>query len=200
MEIVLATRNKKKVIEIQRILDGLDIRFLTLDDFPECPEVLEDALTFEGNALKKAIAIANCADKIAVSDDSGLEVYALNGAPGVMSARYSGPGADDCANNEKLLDEMKSVVSKSRGARFICIIAIAFPDGKTEIFQGTVEGNIVKKPVGTMGFGYDPLFCPNGFSKTFAEMNPDEKDAISHRRSALEKLRAYLNDLSFNYF
>ncbi|HMK56831.1 MAG TPA: XTP/dITP diphosphatase [Dissulfurispiraceae bacterium] len=197
MEIVLATRNKKKVAEIQRILDGLDVRILTLDDFPECPEVVEDAGTFEGNALKKAVAIARWTGRIAVSDDSGLEVYALGGAPGVMSARYAGPLADDRANNEKLLNDMRNIAYEFRGARFICIIAIAFPDGKTETFQGIVEGHIEKKAAGTMGFGYDPLFCPSGFERTFAEMTPDEKDAISHRKAALERLKRYLNELSF---
>lgn len=196
MEIVLATRNKKKVEEIRRILNGLDISILTLDDFPQCPEVEEDAETFEGNAIKKAVAISRCTGKPSVSDDSGLEVYALSGAPGVKSARYAGDLADDAANNEKLLNQLADAAHESRGARFICIIAIAFPDGKTQTFQGIVEGHIGKKPVGTMGFGYDPLFYPAGFFATFGQMSPEEKDSVSHRRDALEKLKTHLKSLS----
>ncbi|MBI5213892.1 MAG: non-canonical purine NTP pyrophosphatase, partial [Nitrospirae bacterium] len=128
MEIVLATRNKNKVEEMARILEGMDIVILTLNDFPSCPEVEEDKDTFEGNAVKKAVAIAECTNKIAVADDSGLEVYAINGAPGVMSARYSGKNATDVTNIEKLLDEMKDVPDEERGARFVCCIALAFPD------------------------------------------------------------------------
>ena len=196
MEIVLATRNKRKIEEIRRILDGFNISLLTLDDFPYCPEVDEDADTFEGNAIKKAVEIAQCTGKAAVSDDSGIEVYVLKGAPGVKSARYAGDQSDDFANNEKLINELAGLACESRGARFICIIAIAFPDGKTQTFQGIVEGHIGKKPVGTMGFGYDPLFYPKGLDMTFGQMSPEEKDSLSHRRDALEKLKTYLKSLS----
>jgi len=144
MEIVLATRNKKKIEEIRRILDGLNISLLTLDDFPYCPEVDENADTFEGNAIKKAVEIAQCTGKAAISDDSGIEVYALDGAPGVKSARYAGDQSDDFANNEKLLNELAGIADESRGARFICIIAIALPDGKIQTFQGIVEGHVGK--------------------------------------------------------
>lgn len=196
MELVLATRNTKKVEEMRRILDSLNVFILTLDDFQLCPEVYEDADTFEGNAIKKAVAISRCTGKPAVSDDSGLEVYALEGAPGVRSARYAGDLTDDLANNKKLLDELAGIASESRGARFICIIAIAFPDGETKTFQGMVEGHIGENPVGSMGFGYDPIFYPKGFDLTFGQMRPEEKDAISHRKDALEKLKGYLKNLS----
>ena len=196
MEIVLATRNKKKIEEIRRILDGLNISLLTLDDFPYCPEVDENADTFEGNANKKAGEIAQCTGKAAISDDSGIEVYALDGAPGVKSARYAGDQSDDFANNEKLLNELAGIADESRGARFICIIAIALPDGKIQTFQGIVEGHVGKKPVGTMGFGYDPLFYPKGLDMTLGQMSPEEKDSLSHRRDALEKLKTYLKSLS----
>jgi XTP/dITP diphosphohydrolase len=192
MEIVLATRNKKKVEEIQRILEGMDINILTLNDFPECPEVEENADTFEGNAIKKAIAISKCTGKMAVSDDSGLEVFALGGEPGVRSARYAGEQSDDLANNEKLLYQMRDFTRDARGAQFICIIAVATPDGKTHTYQGVVAGKVAKKAIGTKGFGYDPLFVPDGFESSFGEMSDEEKDSISHRRVALEKFK---NDL-----
>jgi XTP/dITP diphosphohydrolase len=160
MELVVATRNRKKVEELKRLLEGMPVMLYTLDDFPACPEVAEDADTFEGNAVKKAVAAAVCTGKPAIADDSGLEVYALNGAPGVMSARYAGPGADDRKNIEKLLSEMKGI--RDRGARFICIIALAFPDGSVKTFEGYVEGRIGREPKGSGGFGYDPVFYPAG--------------------------------------
>lgn len=192
MEIVLATRNRKKVAEMSRILNGMDIRIFTPEDFPSCPEVEEDRETFEGNAVKKAMAIAECTGKIAVSDDSGLEVYALNNAPGVRSARYAGENADDEANMHKLLNELENVPDGQRGARFVCCIALAFPDGKIVTFSGSAEGAIGRAPSGRMGFGYDPVFYPSGYSKTFAEMDPGEKDALSHRGDALKKFKEHL--------
>lgn len=189
-EIVLATRNKKKLEEVQRLLGGIPVRLYTLDDFPECPDVVEDGVTFEENALKKALATSRCTGKIALSDDSGLEVYALGGAPGVYSARYAGEGATDRANIEKLLSEMEGV--KDRRARFVCVIVLAFPNGEFEVFDGYVEGTIGHRPAGEKGFGYDPVFFPEGFDKTFAEMEAHEKDALSHRGKALQKLRGYI--------
>lgn len=207
MEIVLATRNKKKIEEMQRILSGIDINILSMDDFPSCPEVEEDMDTFEGNAVKKAISAARFTNKVAVADDSGLEVYALNGDPGVRSARYAGEKANDSANIEKLLKEMRNIPDGQRGARFVCCIALAFPDdlpvtsfieegrGKISTFFGFAEGVIGKEPKGKMGFGYDPVFYPKGHNKSFAEMSPEQKDALSHRGNALEKLKKYLMSL-----
>lgn len=192
MELVIATRNSKKIGEITRILEGLPVRLFTLADFPGCPEVVEDADSFEGNALKKAKAVAEYAQKPALSDDSGLEVYILNNAPGVFSARYAGEHADDRKNVDRLLSELSGVEDGMRRARFVCCIALAFPEGRVETFVGTVEGRIGREMKGVSGFGYDPVFYPEGHGRTFAEMSPREKDALSHRGRALEKLREYL--------
>ncbi|BCB97262.1 non-canonical purine NTP pyrophosphatase [Dissulfurispira thermophila] len=200
MDIVLATRNKKKVEEIRRILEGMNINILTMDDFPTCPEVEEDADTFEGNAVKKALLVAMCTNKIAVADDSGLEVYALNGDPGVRSARYAGEGADDIANIRKLLEEMKDVPDENRGARFVCCIAVAYPDGRTETFFGFAEGRISREPKGRIGFGYDPVFYPVGYNETFAEMPPEEKDALSHRGKAISMLKEYIMKIHYSEY
>jgi len=215
MNIVLATRNKKKVEEIKRIVKDMPISVSSLDDFPDCPEVEEDGKTFEDNAAKKAKAVSDYTKMPALADDSGLEVYALNGAPGVLSARYAGENADDRKNFEKLLDKMRSVPDEKRGARFACCIALVFPvgdlsvgfdssirvatrlsetlrDGKAETFMGYSEGSIGREPKGSNGFGYDPVFYPAGCKKTFAEMADAEKDSLSHRGAALKKLHEYL--------
>lgn len=192
MDIVLATRNKKKIEEIKRIVEDKSISILTLDNFPDCPEVKEDGTTFEANATKKALAVAKYTGKPALADDSGLEVYAMNGAPGTLSSRYAGEGADDRENIEKLLYEMRSIADEKRGARFVCCIALAFPDRSVKTFFGYVEGRIVKAPRGFNGFGYDPVFRPGGESRTFAEMNDAEKDTLSHRGKALRELQRFL--------
>ncbi len=197
MDIVLATKNKKKIEEIKRITEGMMISILKLEDFPECPEVEEDGVTFEENAIKKAVAVAKWTGKPTLADDSGLEVYALNRAPGVLSARYAGEDADDRKNIEKLLYEMRSASGEKRGARFVCCIALAFPDGSARTFFGYVEGRIGIEPRGFNGFGYDPIFYPEGHSRTFAEMSDKEKDAISHRGKALRKVQQYLREISW---
>jgi XTP/dITP diphosphohydrolase len=197
MDIVLATRNRKKVEEIRRITAGLPIGVLSLDDFPECPETVEDRDTFEGNAVKKATEVARFTGKPALSDDSGLEVDALGGKPGVLSARYD-PGAasgNDPGNYQKLLKDLKSVPVRERSARFVCCIALAFPDGRVRTFFGHAEGSIAPEPRGQRGFGYDPVFLPQGYESTFAEMRPEEKDRLSHRGKAIEKLSEFLLDL-----
>lgn len=197
MEIVLATRNKKKVEEIKRITVELPITILSLDDFPNCPETVEDKDTFEGNAIKKAVEVCRCTGKTALADDSGLEVEALGGGPGVYSARYAGNanGGNDVRNYEKLLTELKNVPDEKRGARFVCCMALAFPDGLVKTFFGYAEGSIGRKPKGKTGFGYDPVFIPKGYKITFAEMSGDEKDRLSHRAKALEKLADSLQSL-----
>lgn len=192
MTFVVATRNRKKSGEIQRILEGLPVKLLTMLDYPDCPEVEEDADTFAGNAIKKALAIAQYTAIPAIADDSGLEVYALGNAPGVYSARYAGADSDDSRNLEKLLSEMEEVEEGRRGARFVCCIALAFPEGGVEVFEGFIEGSIGKQPKGSNGFGYDPVFYPNGYDRAFAEMSAVEKDSLSHRGRALKKLRDYL--------
>ena len=192
MTIVLATRNKKKVEEIGRIFEGYDIRFLTLDSFPGCPDVEEDGKTFRQNAVKKAVQVAKYTGCLAIADDSGLEVKALGGAPGVFSARYAGVDADDGKNLNKLLLEMKGLNNEHREARFVCCIALALPDGHCKTFSGYAKGNIAKKTRGFNGFGYDPAFYPAGHGRTFAEMSDTEKDALSHRGKALKRLYIYL--------
>jgi XTP/dITP diphosphohydrolase len=191
-ELVVATRNRKKIEEIRRILKGLDVRLLTLDDFPDCPEVIEDGDTFEHNALKKAREVSACSGKYAIADDSGLEVYALGGAPGVFSARYAGPEATDADNVHKLLKELGNITPENRGAAFVCVLALVGPGGVEVVFQGRVEGIIGDQPRGRSGFGYDPVFLPEGHERTFAEMSAEEKDSMSHRGRAMERFRQYL--------
>lgn len=197
MNIVLATRNRKKIEEIKKIMSetfsGTDIKILTPDDFPQCLEVEEDGKTFEANAVKKAVYISKCTGMTAIADDSGLEVYALNGAPGVFSARYAGESANDSANCEKLLYEMRGLPDERRKARFACCIAVASGDD-VRTFVGHAEGKIGTEPIGDKGFGYDPLFYPEGHSRTFAAMSDDEKNALSHRGKALAELQKYLKE------
>ncbi|OGW46006.1 MAG: non-canonical purine NTP pyrophosphatase, RdgB/HAM1 family [Nitrospirae bacterium GWC2_57_9] len=194
MEIVLATGNKKKIEEIKRITADLPITILSLSDYPNCPETVEDKDTFEGNATKKAVEVCQCTGKAALADDSGLEVDALKGAPGVYSARYAGEGANDVKNNEKLLQELKNIPQDKRTAQFVCCMALALPGGDVKTFFGFAKGRIGLEPKGKTGFGYDPVFTPDGFDRTFAEMSGEEKDRLSHRGKALEKLRNFLHD------
>jgi XTP/dITP diphosphohydrolase len=194
MDIVLATRNAKKVEEIRRITAGLPISVLSLDDFPDCPEVIEDRDTFEGNAAKKALETARCTGRPALSDDSGLEVDALGGRPGVLSARYApdATSGNDPRNYQKLLNDLETVPDGSRTGRFVCCLALAHPDGTVRTFWGRADGSIAREPRGDRGFGYDPVFVPEGFARTFAEMSAREKDALSHRGKALENLADFL--------
>jgi XTP/dITP diphosphohydrolase len=192
MTIVLATRNRKKVEELTRMFAGCDIRFVTLDAFPGCPEVEEDGKTFRANAVKKALQVAHFTGCPAVADDSGLEVSALGGAPGVFSARYAGEGAGDRENVVKVLREMRSVKDEDREARFVCCIAFALPDGQVKTFSGYVKGMIGRRKKGDNGFGYDPIFYPFAHDRTFAEMTAAEKDALSHRGKAMKKFYLFV--------
>ncbi len=200
MDIVLASRNKKKIEELKNIIEacsftGKDaaVNIHTPDEFPQCEEVEEDGATFEANAVKKAEYIFECSGMTAVADDSGLEVDVLGGAPGVFSARYAGEVTDDWANLEKLLREMKGVPDEKRGARFICCIALAARSG-IKTFMGHVDGRIGTDPRGEKGFGYDPVFFPEGHDRTFAEMTDEEKSSMSHRGRALRELQNYLKE------
>jgi XTP/dITP diphosphohydrolase len=195
MEIVLATRNKNKIAEIRRITADLPLTILSLDDYPDCPETVEDQDSFEGNAIKKAVDVCTCSGKPALADDSGLEVEHLNNAPGIYSARYAaGAGqGNDVKNYEKVLSELKNVPDEKRSAQFVCCIALAFPDKTTKTFFGYAKGRIGHEPRGSKGFGYDPIFIPEGHNKTFAEMSGDEKNKLSHRGKALEKLAENLH-------
>jgi XTP/dITP diphosphohydrolase len=194
MNIVLATRNRKKIEEIKKIFSTMKMPILlyTLDDFPGYQGVKEDGKTFKENAIKKASHVSKYTGMVAIADDSGLEVDALDGAPGILSARYAGESADDRANIDRLLKEMKNIPSDKRGARFTCCIAIAFPDGEIKTFNGYIKGRIGMEPRGENGFGYDPIFYPEDYNKTFAEMSDTEKNAISHRARALRALQEYL--------
>ncbi len=202
MRLLIATRNQHKVGEIRSIL-GNGHEYLSLADYPDAPDIHEDADTFEGNARKKAEAIArwlqpkqcgsgyHAATTIILADDSGLEVDALDAAPGVISARYAGNHGDAAANNRKLLRMLKDVTPGKRTARFRCVIAICKAGSRTApvLVSGACEGRIIDCPRGTHGFGYDPLFVPDGYEQTFAELGADVKDKISHRARALEKAK-----------
>jgi XTP/dITP diphosphohydrolase len=186
ISVVIATRNRGKVEEIRGLLKGYDVEIKTLDDFAPIPEVVENGKSFEENARLKARFTAKALGLPAIADDSGLVVDALNGAPGVFSARYAGEKATDEENNLKLLKTLKGI--KNRNARFETAVVIALPDGNSLTYTGMVEGVILDAPDGNMGFGYDPLFYYPPFSKTFARMTNEEKNRISHRGMAFKKL------------
>ncbi|MBF0273299.1 MAG: XTP/dITP diphosphatase [Magnetococcales bacterium] len=198
MKLVLATRNRKKKEEIRRILALPESDLLSLDDFPGCPEVIEDGLTFTENADKKARTVAGFTGLTALADDSGLVVDGLNGAPGVHSARYAGEGASDAANVNQLLAELAARPDAPRTARFECVLSLAQPDGSCTHFTGTVEGRIADQPQGHNGFGYDPIFIPVGYDTSFALMDAPSKDAMSHRGAALAALAKEINRLFAN--
>jgi len=188
MILVLGTRNRHKAAEIAALLRAPGIEWKTAADYPDIPSPVEDGATFEENAVKKAVAWARATGHWALADDSGLEVDALCGEPGVRSARYAGDAADDAANNRKLLIELEG--ETGRQARFRCVLALASPDGRTRTAEGVCEGRILTAPRGAGGFGYDPLFVPYGFDQTFAEMPPETKNRISHRARALQAAQA----------
>lgn len=190
--LVVATRNKGKLREIAAILSGLPFMLLSLDDFPDFPEVEEDGATFEENALKKASMAAMVTGLPALADDSGLVVDALGGKPGVYSARYSGESASDEANNTKLLSELATVPYAERTAAFRCTIALCIPDGERYTFSGELRGVILDSPRGTGGFGYDPLFFVSENGATMAELSLEVKNAVSHRGKALALLKGHL--------
>lgn len=194
MKIILATRNKRKLEEMRRMCSGLNIEILSLDSFPDLPVVKEDRRTFRGNALKKALHVFRNTGYPAVADDSGLEVKALGGAPGVFSARYAGEKASDQDNVRKLLGEMKYLKDEDRKARFVCVVAFVLSEKKAKTFTGYVQGVIGERRKGKKGFGYDPVFYPYGHDRTFAEMTDSEKDALSHRGVAMRKLIDFIGE------
>jgi len=188
--VVLATRNAAKLRELARIL-GEQVPLAGLDAFPGAPDVPETGATFEENALLKARAIAQYTGLPAVADDSGLCVDALNGMPGVLSARWAGGHGDDKANLDLVLAQIAAVPDPRRGARFVCAAALA--DGAREVVvTGTVAGRLIRERRGSGGFGYDPIFLPDGFEETTAEMTPEAKDAISHRGRAFRALAPFI--------
>jgi XTP/dITP diphosphohydrolase len=188
--LVLATRNAAKLIELRRILAeaALAPRLCGVDEFPDVAEVAETGTTFAENAGLKAAAVAAATGLPAVADDSGLCVDALNGMPGILSARWSGRHGDDTANLDLVLAQVHDVPDARRGAYFACAAAIALPDGIVEVVEGRVHGRLLRERRGTNGFGYDPIFLPEGHDRTTAQMSAAEKDAISHRGRALRAL------------
>ena len=183
MKLVLATRNPKKLKELKALLDIPGLEIVSALELANAPEVVEDGTTFHENAVKKAASLARFSGCWALADDSGLEVEALNGAPGTHSARYAGEPVKYAANNRKLLQALQG--ETNRRARFRSVIALASPDGETRCVEGTCEGVILEAGRGRKGFGYDPVFQPNGYAQSFAEMDSTEKNRISHRAKAL---------------
>jgi XTP/dITP diphosphohydrolase len=186
--LLVSTRNAHKIAEIRAIL-GAGFAVSDLSALPGMPEVEETGNTFEDNAALKAVAASGQFDGWVIADDSGLEVDALGGAPGVLSARYAGAQSDDAANNALLLKNLKNVRGKARSARFRCVIVLAKNGAKLAAFAGSVDGQIIHSPRGGGGFGYDPLFVPEGHCRTFAQLGPEIKNSLSHRSRALAKLR-----------
>lgn len=195
--LVMATRNAKKRQELAALLEGTGLAVCGPEACPGAPaEVEETGTTFRENALLKARAIAGACGVWAIADDSGLEVEALGGEPGVRSARFAGPGADDDANNRLLLQRLEGVPLHRRRARFVSVIALVSPEGEEWTWEGTCEGHIALEPRGSGGFGYDPLFVPDGYHITFGEMDPALKNQISHRARALAAAAADLRRLA----
>lgn len=193
-ELLIATSNAGKIRELSGLLVNLPLRLRQLSEFPQIEEVEETGKTFAENALLKARLYGRQTNLWTLADDSGLEVDALDGAPGVLSARYAGRHATDEERNSRLLAELALTNDEQRTARFVCAIALYDPASRaTEIFNGTCEGRIAKHPRGRQGFGYDPLFIPSGYTHTFGELSEDVKQQISHRARALAAFRVYLN-------
>ncbi len=195
-KIILATGNRGKVKEIRDLVADLPISFLSLNDIPDPPEVLEDGATFEENALKKARETARATGMPALADDSGLCVDALDGRPGVLSARYAGDDSSDESKYRRILKEMRDVPEGKRTARFVCVLALVHPDGEERIFRGVCEGRITREPRGAGGFGYDPIFLYEDSERTFAEIGREFKNQVSHRGRALAAFAEYLRELT----
>lgn len=194
-QLVLATHNPHKVEELSAMLSGMGMTIMSLKDFPEVGELVEDGETLTENALKKAREVHSVVKLPVLADDSGLEVGYLNGRPGVFSARFAGSGATYEENVKKLLAELKGVPARRRGARFRCVLAFV-AGSKVKTSEGILPGVIIEEPRGSGGFGYDPVFLPRGFRLTLAEIDADQKNHISHRAKATEEMKLILN----NYF
>ncbi|HVV77796.1 MAG TPA: RdgB/HAM1 family non-canonical purine NTP pyrophosphatase [Mycobacteriales bacterium] len=194
-QVVLATRNVGKIAELRRILVGYDVELIGLDAISDVGEIAETGATFAENAMIKAREVARISGLVAIADDSGLTVDALNGMPGVLSARWSGRHGDDAANLELVLAQLTDVPDERRGAAFVCAAAAAAPDGREVVVEGEIVGSLLRERRGTNGFGYDPIFVPDGESLTTAEMSPERKDEISHRGKAFRALVPLIGDL-----
>lgn len=190
-ELLVATTNPGKFAEVRAFLAKLPLKIVSLKNLDNPPTVIEDGATFEANARKKARTLAEFSGLLTLADDSGLEVDALGGAPGIYSARYSGDEVDDARNNRKLLDELADVPEERRGARFVCVLALSAPQGEG-LFRAECPGRIAFAPRGAHGFGYDPLFLYAPLGRTFGELDRATKSRVSHRGRALQKLKAAL--------
>lgn len=187
IKLVLATHNDNKRKEMEALLAHLPFKVESLVDYPAVGEIVEDGESFQENAAIKAETVARLTGQLALADDSGLSVRALDGAPGIYSARYAGLAHDDAANNQKLLADLADVKNEDRQAQFVCVLALALPDQDPVFVDGRLEGLILRSPAGENGFGYDPLFFVPEAMKTLAEMTAAEKNAISHRARACAK-------------
>lgn len=193
--IIAASRNAHKIAEIEAITKKFGMKIISRDEAGlPTTEIEEDGETFEENSYKKASEIMKMCGKVTIADDSGLMVEYLGGAPGVYSARFAGEGSCDDKNNQKLLNLLEGVPYKERRAKFVSVITMVYPDGETLVARGECEGHIIDAPVGENGFGYDPLFVPDGFQRTFAQLEPEEKNAVSHRAKALVQLEKLLEE------
>jgi len=192
VKLLLATRNRNKVIEMQHALEDTGWQVVMLSDIVGAPDVEEDGATFKDNALKKARSAARFSHRWTLAEDSGLEIDALGGEPGVRSARYAGEGATDAERIRKVLGHLVSVRDEQRTARFRCLMCVIDPAGNENCFEGRCEGRIAHRAAGSSGFGYDPIFIPDGYDQTFAELGLGAKSKISHRARALEQLIDYL--------
>lgn len=189
-ELIVASRNKGKVREIKELLVDLPFKVTSLFDYPQIPEIIEDGKTYRANALKKAREVALATGKMAMSDDSGIEVKALGNAPGIYSARFAGEGASEKARNKKLFKMLKGVPMHKRQARYRCVIALVNAKGRElGVVQGTCSGYVTTRDIGNNGFGFDPLFLLKRYNKTFGQLPPELKAKISHRARALKKFR-----------
>ena len=195
IKLVVATRNPGKIREIRALLQGLGYRVLSLEDYPHLPPIEERGETFRENALEKARVAARFTGEMVLADDSGLEVDALGGAPGVKSARFGGEGLTDVDRNLLLLEKLEGVPMEKRTARFRCVMALVTPGGEEYVVEGTCEGYIALEPRGEHGFGYDPVFYLPQYGKTMAQLPPEEKNRISHRARALAKMKEVLERL-----
>lgn len=197
-KLVLATRNSGKIIEFRRILEEIApgaVELISVNQFPELIDVEETGSTFEENSLLKARYTSEATGLPAIADDSGLCIDALGGAPGIFSARWAGKHGNDQANLEKVLEQLKDVPEEKRGAHFLCVASLVLPDGREHVAEGRFDGSILRSAVGTNGFGYDPIFQPNGLAISSAQMSAEEKDLVSHRGKSLRSIAPHVIQL-----
>ncbi|MGI5850940.1 MAG: RdgB/HAM1 family non-canonical purine NTP pyrophosphatase [Caldicoprobacterales bacterium] len=191
-KIIIASNNKGKIKEIRAIIGEQDIELLDLKDIGFTDEITEDGYSIKENAVKKGLSVMKAVGELTIADDSGLEVDAIDGQPGVLSARFSGEGATDESNNRKLLELLSNIPMEKRGAQFRCVMALIYPNGRILTAEGICRGRIAYKPIGDKGFGYDPIFIPNGYDKTFSQLGSHVKNQISHRAIALYKMKGIM--------